>query len=562
MARYDLQTMDAPRLAGASLAAFVALLENPLTRTVATRALERSSGIERLRSAVLADAPCVAPVLARAPVLAGSPSIPAPDVHALAAQGGGDRRGFQFASVADYARAYRTGASDPARVAEALLAALARVDAAQPPLRAITACHPDDLRAQARASAERHRRAGSRSPLDGVPVAVKEEFDVAGYATTAGTSFLRRPAESDATIVARLRAAGALIYGKSNMHEIGIDVNGFNRAHGIARNPYDPACSPGGSSSGSAAAVAAGLGPIALAADGGGSIRVPAALCGVVGLKPTWSRVSEAGAFPLCWSVGHAGPIGATAADVAIAYATTAGPDPRDAATAGQPPVHLDGFARDDLSDLRLGVYTPWFEHAQPEIVAACRGMLDRLQARGAIVVPIELADLELARLAHGVTILGEMAVALEGQRAHHRELSSNTRLLLALGREFSGSDYLKAQQVRRHCHRQFEDALDRCDLVMTPSTAQVAPAIRPDSLTRGENDLTTTSALMRFAFPSNLTGHPAISFPAGYAANGLPIGMQAIARPWEEHVLLRIARVAELELERRKPRVHVDLLG
>jgi Asp-tRNA(Asn)/Glu-tRNA(Gln) amidotransferase A subunit family amidase len=156
-------------------------------------------------------------------------------------------------------------------------------------------------------------------PLDGVPIAVKDELDQVPYATTAGTRFLgREPASSDATVVARLRSAGALLVGKTNMHEVGLGITGVNPHHGTSRNPYDPARITGGSSSGSAAAVAAGLCPIAVSADAGGSIRIPAALCGVVGLKPTFGRMSERGAAALCWSLAHIGVIGASSADVAL----------------------------------------------------------------------------------------------------------------------------------------------------------------------------------------------------------------------------------------------------
>jgi Asp-tRNA(Asn)/Glu-tRNA(Gln) amidotransferase A subunit family amidase len=559
---YDLQTVAAPRLTGTALAAAVLALENPIGAAVLGPKLMRDAGIERFRAQVIAEPPSVVPPLPRPGMLEAAGPVVLPDLDAVAV-GATPGPGFRFESIADYARAYREGSLTPETVAERLLAAIEKADAATPPLRAITAVRTEELRAHARASGERHRAGKPLSPLDGVPVSVKEEFDVAGYPTTAGTSFLKGMAMVDATIVARLRAAGALVYGKSNMHEIGIDTTGWNPHHGTPRNPYDPRCYTGGSSSGAASAVAAGLGPLAVGADGGGSIRIPAALCGVVGLKATWSRISEVGAFPLCWSVGHAGPIGATARDVAIGYALMAGPDPRDVNTHAQPAVRIDGLDRSDLSGVRLGVYAPWFEHAQASVVSTCRAMLKRLEIRGAKVVEIVIPGLELARLAQAISILCEMATTMDAYDAEHRtELTAGTRLNLALARALTGRDYVRAQQVRTQAYRTFERVLTECDAVVSPTTAIVAPTIRPDVMPRGESDLDMTSAMMRYVFASNLTGHPAMTFPAGYDGAGMPVGLQAIGRPWEEHLLLRLAEVGGLELERRAPKVHHALLG
>lgn len=193
-------------------------------------------------------------------------------------------------------------------------------------------------------------------PLDGVPIGVKDEFDVAGHATKVGTSFLgSAPEAEDATCVARLRAAGAVILGKTNMHEIRIGVTGFNRHHGTPRNPYAPGHYTGGSSSGSAAAVAAGICPLAVSADAGGSIRIPAALCGVVGLKPTFSRVSSYGAAPLAWSLDHYGPIALSARDAALGYFLMAGADPKDPTTRSAQAPTLEGLEHPDLAGLTAG---------------------------------------------------------------------------------------------------------------------------------------------------------------------------------------------------------------
>ena len=356
---------------------------------------------------------------------------------------------FSFPTLHAFERAYADKTSTPDAMASAFLTAHALSAREKPALRAFIDVDANDVRAQAAASSRRWREGAPRSVLDGIPLAVKDEVDQRGYVTTAGTSFFRAhgKATTDSTVVARLREKGAVLVGKTNMHELGIGVTGLNPHHGSARNPYDPACFTGGSSSGSASAVAAGLVPAAIGADGGGSIRIPAALCGIVGLKPTWSRVSEAGAVDLCWSVAHLGPMAGSAQDAAILFAAIAGDDPRDPHTLHRPKVdvrHLlptaaSGSANDeivDLKGLKFGVFDPWFDDADPSVVAACRAGVDQLRALGAEIVSIEIPHLELFRLAHLVTIVSEMAASqMHDYEAHAKDYALDTRLNLALAR-------------------------------------------------------------------------------------------------------------------------------
>jgi len=346
------------------------------------------------------------------------------------------------------------------------------------------------------------------------------------------------------------------------MHEIGMGVTGLNVLQGTPRNPCAPGHYCGGSSSGSAAAVAAGLCPLATGADGGGSIRIPAAFCGVVGLKPTFGRVSAHGAVPLCWSVGHLGPIAATATDAALGYAVMAGPDARDANSLHQPAPSLEGWEAPALTGLKIGVCAPWFRHAEPEIVAACEAMLRRFENAGAVVREVALPDLEAARLAHAVTIAAEMAHCVDHVHQARRErFNLDVQVTLAVARTFTASDYIRAQQVRARMLGHFAGVFESVDVIATPATGVVAPVIRREAAEIGESDLSTATEIMRFATPANLTGHPAISFPAGYTMAGLPIGMQLIARPWDEVTLLRLALVAEQWMERRRPQLFHPLL-
>ena len=552
---YDLRAMDLPPLTGAKLRLAVTLLDSPVRHLLMPRLL-REAGVTWLRSQGFDEAPTGAPLHP-----AGSPGSEitgAPPDCSTGTPG----EGFRYSTVQDYARAYRESTATPGEVAERVWQAIEAGNAAGPPLRAVIAAERDDLLRQAAASASRIRDGKALGVFDGVPVAVKDELDMVPYPTTAGTAFLgRHPATTDATVVARLRAAGALLIGKTNMHEIGIGVTGLNPIHGTPRNPYATDRHTGGSSSGSAAAVAAGLCPMAVGADGGGSIRIPAALCGVIGLKPTYGRVSEHGAVPLCWSVAHIGPIGATVEDTALGYGIMAGPDPRDPASRHQPPPVLTGWDQLDLRGVTLGVFQPWFRHADEEVVAVCEAMLGHLREQGARVREIVIPDLEAARVAHAITICSEMAQAMSATYPkHHHEHARDVRINLRIARALTALDYIKAQRVRTRLIANFRQVFAEVDAVITPATACVAPRI-PGDFAGGASDLATASALMRFATPANLTGLPAISFPAGFTAGGLPVGMQAIGRAWEEMLLLRIARASERFLRRPAPECHSRIL-
>ncbi len=542
---YTPRDLRAPRLAGASLRAFAALLDLPGLGPLLRAQMLSQVGLPKFREAGVGDATPHRPAwLSAAPdVLTGAP----PDGEARRAASAG----FSFPSIADYTDAYRDGTTDPVAVARALLDARARLDTGDKPLRTFIAMSESDLLAQAEASAARHRGGTSRGFLDGVPVAVKDELDQAGYPTTVGTSFLgKSSATSDATVVARLRKAGALLIGKTNMHELGIGVTGINPNHGAARNPYNPDHVTGGSSSGSAAAVAAGFCPVALGADGGGSIRVPAALCGVVGLKATYGRISEHGAAPLCWSVAHVGPMGAHAVDVAALYGVIAGVDPIDPASHGQPGVRLPG-ADTRLDGLRVGILEPWFEAAEPAVVEACRALLSAL---GVTLVRIDLPDPDLVRLAHLVVIVGEMAA---GQLAHpNARYGADTGLNFALAKGITAADYGHALRLRSSLAEGWRAAFAEVDIVATPSTGCTAPPIRPDALASGESDIVMLDRIMRFAPAANLFGFPAISIPAGYDGSGLPVGLQLIGRPWSEDPLLGLAIRAASHVPRRQPAV------
>jgi Asp-tRNA(Asn)/Glu-tRNA(Gln) amidotransferase A subunit family amidase len=546
---YDLVSLKLPKLGTTGLRRLTRLLENPLTGPLLIEKLKRDAGLTRIRVDAPAEPPTFLPSHA-----SDDRAIP-PLVPAAAP---GQSPGFRFPRSDDYAQAYRDGQVTPEQIAERFLTQLDRSESGVEgaPLKAFIAVNDDDVRKQARASAERWRAGAALGPFDGVPVAVKDEMDLAGYPTTVGTRFMgRTAAREDATPVARLRAAGALLVGKANMHEIGINVTGLNPHHGTTRNPYADSRHTGGSSSGPATAVAAGLVPVAIGADGGGSIRIPAAFCGIVGIKPTFGRVSEHGAAALCWSVAHIGPLAGSVRDCASAYALMAGADGLDPQTLGHPMADLDNAETGSLDGVRLGVYWPWFRHATPDVVASCESLLRAFTDRGASLHEVDIPELDAMRVAHIVTITAEMTAAmLPHYGAHRSDFSLDARTNLVIAGTTTAAEYVNAQRIRTRALAAFARAFDEVDAIVTPATGQVAPPINPAGQPLGDSDLGMTTEVMRFVFPSNFTGHPAISFPAGYDPAGLPIGMQVIGRPWGERLLFRIASVAELLVERRRP--------
>ncbi len=555
---YRRDPVKAPVVSGLPLRMFARFVEGGISGPLRSQLLAEI-GIAKLRKQHV-DAPALSarlPHPKKARKLSKDPvgdavGLPRPKVD-----------GFRFHSVADYQAAYASGDKTPVDVARKALAATDESERGSRPMRIFIAQYRTDLMAQAEESAARWEAGEPLGPFDGVPVAVKDEVDQVPYPTTGGTRFFGQvPAETDSSTVARLRAAGALLIGKTNMHEIGIGVTGINPHHGACRNPYDIGRVTGGSSSGPAAAVAAGLGPVSLGADGGGSIRIPAGLCGLVGLKPTWGRVSEHGAVPLCWNVAHIGPIGANARDVAAMYAILSGRDEADESTWDQPTPHLKQLAKAGLKGIRLGICRPWFEDAEREVVGACQGLIDALVEAGAEVVEFEPPNIELIRAAHMAVITSEMLAANRHHLRNHRlDFGLDTRVNLALAGQMTNADYVHAMRYRHATTVEWLRLMHGIDAVVTPTTGRTASPIPEHALPEGESNLPVLDQIMRFAAISNLNGFPAIAIPAGYDADGLPISCQFMGRPWEEDLLLRIAHLCDGLVERKKPTRYWDLL-
>ena len=556
---YDLESKKMPYLYGTGLQLFVRALSWPLIGKLLIANLLQTAGIDDFRKKKIDASPKLKPIHFTANPAAGyiQPKLePVAEVRRPEGQ-------FHFKTTLDYHRAYLEGSETPEGIAEKVIEAIRDSNQQDPPLRAMIFSEMEDIRKQAAESSARYQSGNSLSPLDGVPVAVKDEIDQVPYPTTAGTAFLGSdPCGHDGTIIERLRGLGALLIGKTNMHEIGINVTGLNPHHGITRNPYSLKHYSGGSSSGSGSAVAAGLCPTAIGADGGGSIRIPAAFCGVVGLKSTFGRISEHGATPLCWSVAHLGPLAATTQDAALTWLAIAGPDPCDPDSLHQPAPELENWHQLDPAEVKIGVFWPWLEHAEDEVVEACKKMLEKYEQMGAKIVEIEIPSLEAGRVAHLITISSEMAQAMSDYHADHgHKHGLDIKINLILARAMSSEDYIRAQRMRSELTANFMKVFEQVDMVATPTTGLTAPPIKPKALPHGDSDLTVLIDVMRFAQPPNLTGLPAISFPVGYNHAGLPIGLQLIGKPWDEKTLLGMSLRAEEVVERRKPVWHYSLL-
>jgi len=562
MAQYDLKSLKLPKLYGSALSLFASVAANRLTRPLLLGSLLENGGIPKLRVLKFEEEPTYFPLVIPAQHAKECADLPekAPKTARTAPEL------MPFTMIRDYAKAYREEQTTPVEIAEQAIRSIQASQKTQPAMNAISMSDEAEIRKQAQTSAELIKKGKPRSLLEGVPVVIKDEIDVVPYPTTVGTKFLgKHPASKDARVVTRLREAGALIIGKTNMHEIGIATNGENVHFGRIANPYDLSRDTGGSSNGSGAAVAAGLVPVAIGADGGGSIRVPASLCGVVGLKPTFARVSEAGAAPLCWSVAHIGPLAASVEDAALTYQIIAGPDEAEPLTLQQPPVTIEGWNEPDLKGIRLGIFEDWFNHADKEVVEGNRKMVAEFEKAGAIIKSITIPELDAMRVAHAVTILSEMAACMENYPENFKDFAASTQLSLVIGQEMSAHDYIQAQRMRTRAMRIFSEVFQDVDAILTPTTALTAPVIPQAALSNGWSDLSTDTEMMRYVYSGNLTGLPAISFPVGYDSQNMPIGMQAMGRHWEEHLLLRIAYNAEIRMKRTLPSTYFgpgELIG
>ncbi|HEX9819825.1 MAG TPA: amidase [Methylomirabilota bacterium] len=449
-----------------------------------------------------------------------------------------------WASMTELARLIATKAVSPVEVVRVHLDRIAALDR---DLRAyITVCA--DAAAEAARAAEAALMSGRPvGPLHGVPYALKDLYDTAGTRTTGGSRiFADRVPAADATVARRLAQAGGILLGKLNMVEFAYGPEGLNAHYGHPRNPWDPRVHrmAGGSSSGSGVAVVAGLAPGALGSDTGGSIRIPASLCGITGLKPTYGRVSRAGVLPLAWSMDHVGPMTRTAADGALMLGAMAGYDPADASTSVLPVPDYLAALTGDVKGLRVGLLRSFFlDGATPEVRAAVEAAARTLAAAGAIVDEVSLETVQHVPAA-SLAVVGSEALAYHAERLRTRaaEYDPDIARRLRVGAFVGGAHYVRAQQVRALVRADVDGVLARHDLLLAPATPITAPAVDERQTTLGDGPADVRSALIRFTRPFNVSGHPACAVPCGFTAGGLPIGLQLVGRPFDEATVLRAA--------------------
>jgi aspartyl-tRNA(Asn)/glutamyl-tRNA(Gln) amidotransferase subunit A len=426
----------------------------------------------------------------------------------------------------------------------AIDAALARIAKYNPRLNAFTAVVKERARKQAAAIDAARKQGRALGPLAGVPFAVKNLFDIAGLPTLAGSKINRDrvPAARDATVIARLEAQGAVLVGALNMGEYAYDFTGENVHDGPSRNPHDLNRMTGGSSGGSGGAVGGGLVPLALGSDTNGSIRVPASLCGIFGLKPTYGRLSRAHAFPFVASLDHVGPLARSARDLALAYDAMQGFDPDDPVSDDLPPEPVVSLLARGADDLRIAVAGGYFRAgAGPEAQTALARVAVALGAK----TEIEIPEATRARAAAYVITASEgAALHLERLRTRARDFDPAVRDRLIAGAMIPASLVVKAQKFRRWYREQVLALFAKVDAILAPATPCTAPLIGQQTFVLDGVTLPVRANLGVYTQPISFIGLPVVAAPV--PLEPLPIGIQIIAAPWREDVALRIAHALE----------------
>ena len=407
-------------------------------------------------------------------------------------------------------------------------------------------------------AAERDRELAAgidRGPLHGIPTAHKDILYTRGIRTTGGSLIFRDfVPEYDATVVEKLKAAGAISIGKANLHELAYGITSKNPHYGFVPNPRDRSRIPGGSSGGSAALVAAGILPFSLGSDTGGSIRIPASYCGVTGLKPTYGRVSRYGVLPLAFSLDHVGPLASCAEDCALVMNVIAGPDRLDRSCAPSPTPNFDLPPLADLKGVRIGIPKNfYFETVDGEVSAAVKTSISELGRRGASLSEIQVPDMHEATVAARMVQYSETAALY----AHHTDTAlfgDDVWTLIQQGKMIAAHEYVNAQRIRTLFRRDFDALWQKIDVLACPTTPITAPLSTETTVQISSHAEDTRMASTRLVRAINFLGDPALSMPCGKSTTGLPIGLQLISPPFTEAKLLQVARTLEPALAGRAP--------
>jgi aspartyl-tRNA(Asn)/glutamyl-tRNA(Gln) amidotransferase subunit A len=549
-----------PRLSGPTLSAVARFAHTPVGAHVAHAVLRRDLGIddlfalpERYRDFIpLAPTP----VQGRAPRSGDDAKLGPP------------RDRVWSGSSARYQAAYREGRTTPLHVVERALSAARALAEQKPSLGPLMEYADARAYEEAEAATRRFREGRPKGPLDGVLYVVKEEMRARGFRAQGGTTFLDAAlAEEDATCVARLREAGAVMLGITPMTEYGMSPVGYNPHRTMPRNPHAPDHVAGGSSTGSGVAVATGLTPIGIGVDGGGSIRVPSAMNGVFGIKPTFGRVSRFGDLA-GGSVEHVGPIASSTLDLALFLEAVAAPDARDPVSRDAPPVAEGTFTRAlgrGVRGVRIGVLESEWKDADPAIAKACEDALRALEREGAVVVRLA-SELTPHAPAIGYLELGmqSFAILYPIWVANPECIGGDLQTNLAALRETKARELLDAQRLRAGLRREVARLFQDVDLLAYPTTTKTAARVSDAQMQSGFLDTDAMQSCCRYAFLANLTGLPAATSPVALDPAGLPIGFQLVGDAWDEASVLAAAahleRMGVANVDR--PRHAVDILG
>ncbi len=451
---------------------------------------------------------------------------------------------FDVAALADKLRGREIS---PVELTEAYLARIEEVDSK---IRAYITVTPEVARKAAK-KAEAEIASGKwRGPFHGVPIGLKDLVYTKGIVTTGGSKILKefRPAY-DATVWKRLQRAGAVLLGKLNLHEFAYGVTSTNPHHGAVRNPYDLERIPGGSSGGSAAAIVARTAAATIGTDTGGSIRIPAALCGCVGMKPTFSRVSRYGVIPLAHTLDHVGPITRTVRDAALMLNVIAGHDRDDSTSSRERVADFTANLDKPISGMRLGVIRELNDGLSDDARNSFDAALATLRSLGAMVDEVSIPSIPLAAIANGIITFAEAFEYHEDwMRERPHDYGDDVRRVLEYGMLTSGSNYVRAQRSRARTLAEAKAVLADHDALFAPGSAIVAPKIDAGAMleTAGERvDLVST--ILRFTQSFDATGQPALAIPTGLSPGGLPLAMQIVGKLFDELTVLRIGAAYEL---------------
>lgn len=435
----------------------------------------------------------------------------------------------------------------PVDVTKAYLDRIARVDEK---IRAYITVTADDALASAKNTESEIASGNWRGPFHGVPIGLKDLLYTKGIRTTGGSKILAdfRP-DFDATSWMRLKAQGAVMLGKLNLHEFAYGVTSSNPHWGVCRNPYALDRIPGGSSGGSAAAIVARTAAATIGTDTGGSIRIPASLCGCVGLKPTWSRVSRYGVIPLAYTMDHVGPITRTVRDAALMLNVIAGHDPNDSTSSREPVPDYTSTLNAGVKGTRIGVIRELMDGLSDDVAKSFKAATRQLSDLGATVDEVSIPSLPTANVINSIATFTEaLEYHEEWFRTRAEDYGADVRRLLEAGMAITGVAYVRAQRARAKVLADALAAMEKHDVLAAPGSAITAPKIGESRIGRDDEPrVDVVDKILRFTAPFDCTGQPSLAIPTGLGSDGLPLSMQIIGRPFDEPSVLRVSSAYEM---------------